>query len=243
MARLQPERPDPVLDWTAEETGRPALRRSALPRRADTFATHIAFDSEYYLSIAAVGYDDPRGHAVRGSRWRRAAQLRLHAGLPVRHASRGRPAHLARHGPASHGRRDCGRGRVPGSDARRHARALQPGPPPPCRWRAPSARRSTCSSSRRASSWPRCTARPSSWRLSFGALAPSRIDARCWRAALPSSRCLTRPVGIALVLPIGVGLALLVLLWHRRRARGERRGARSRAPSWSAGSWPYLRRC
>ena len=30
-----------------------------VPRRAADFNTHIAFDSEYYLSIAVVGYDDP----------------------------------------------------------------------------------------------------------------------------------------------------------------------------------------
>jgi hypothetical protein len=58
VARLHPERPDAVLEWTAEETG---LRRNAgRPYLAEpVFNTHIAFDSEYYLSIAVVGYDDP----------------------------------------------------------------------------------------------------------------------------------------------------------------------------------------
>jgi len=56
--RLRIERPDPVLGWTADETGvrrnenRPYLREPVLN-------SHVAFDSEYYLSIAVFGYDDP----------------------------------------------------------------------------------------------------------------------------------------------------------------------------------------
>jgi hypothetical protein len=56
--RLRIERPDPVLVWTADETGvrrnenRPYLREPVLN-------SHVAFDSEYYLSIAVFGYDDP----------------------------------------------------------------------------------------------------------------------------------------------------------------------------------------
>ncbi len=58
VARVAPDRPDPVLSWTASETG--LQRANGRPYLGvDTFATHIAFDSEYYLSIAAVGYDDP----------------------------------------------------------------------------------------------------------------------------------------------------------------------------------------
>jgi hypothetical protein len=56
--RFYIDRPDRVLIWTAEETGlrryadRPYLREPVLN-------SHVAFDSEYYLSIAVVGYDDP----------------------------------------------------------------------------------------------------------------------------------------------------------------------------------------
>jgi hypothetical protein len=56
--RIRIERPDPVLVWTADETGvrrnenRPYLREPVLN-------SHVAFDSEYYLSIAVFGYDDP----------------------------------------------------------------------------------------------------------------------------------------------------------------------------------------
>jgi len=52
------DRPDRALVWTAEETGlrryanRPYLREPVLN-------SHVAFDSEYYLSIAVFGYDDP----------------------------------------------------------------------------------------------------------------------------------------------------------------------------------------
>ncbi|HEY6607878.1 MAG TPA: mannosyltransferase family protein [Candidatus Limnocylindria bacterium] len=58
VARVAPARPDAVLEWTASETG--LQRANGRPYLGvDTLATHIAFDSEYYLSIAAVGYDDP----------------------------------------------------------------------------------------------------------------------------------------------------------------------------------------
>ncbi len=58
LARVAPERPDQVLEWTAGETG--ARRAGGRPYLGeDVLASHIAFDSEYYLSIAVVGYDDP----------------------------------------------------------------------------------------------------------------------------------------------------------------------------------------
>ena len=58
VARLAPERPDFVLNWTDQETGISPL--PGRPKLAEPkFNTHIAFDSEYYLSIAVAGYDDP----------------------------------------------------------------------------------------------------------------------------------------------------------------------------------------
>ena len=58
VARLQPDRPDQVLSWTAQETG--VRRFGGRPYLAEpTLGSHVAFDSEYYLSIAVVGYDDP----------------------------------------------------------------------------------------------------------------------------------------------------------------------------------------
>ena len=71
VARLEPERPDFVLSWTDQETG--LRRHGGRPYLSEPlFNTHIAFDSEYYLSIAVVGYDDtevpqytpPRGPMV-----------------------------------------------------------------------------------------------------------------------------------------------------------------------------------
>jgi hypothetical protein len=51
------ERPDRVLVWTPDET-----RQRRDPQRPylndDVLNSHVSFDSEYYLSIAAVGYDD-----------------------------------------------------------------------------------------------------------------------------------------------------------------------------------------
>ena len=57
VARLEPERPDFVLNWTDQETG--LRRHGGRPYLSEPlYNTHIAFDSEYYLSIAVVGYDD-----------------------------------------------------------------------------------------------------------------------------------------------------------------------------------------
>ncbi len=63
QARFAPERPDYALFWTPNETrsnslrDRPYLREPLLNR-------HAAWDSEYYLSIAAAGYDDPQMRAI-----------------------------------------------------------------------------------------------------------------------------------------------------------------------------------
>ena len=52
------ERPDRVLVWTPDET-----RSRRDPQRPylneDVLNSHVSFDSEYYLSIAVLGYDDP----------------------------------------------------------------------------------------------------------------------------------------------------------------------------------------
>jgi Mannosyltransferase (PIG-V) len=58
-ARLEPERPDRVLGWTARHTTDD--RFEAHPYLGGpTLNTHVSFDSEYYLSIALVGFDDDR---------------------------------------------------------------------------------------------------------------------------------------------------------------------------------------
>jgi hypothetical protein len=56
--RFEIERPDRVLVWTPSDTGRhdPAQE----PSLTDPFLNQqVAFDSEYYLSIALNGYEDP----------------------------------------------------------------------------------------------------------------------------------------------------------------------------------------
>jgi hypothetical protein len=56
--RLGLRRPDFVLDWTPSETG--AHSQDGKPYLIDSFLNeHVAWDSEYYLSIAVGGYDDP----------------------------------------------------------------------------------------------------------------------------------------------------------------------------------------
>ena len=56
--RVTLERPDNVLVWTADETGLQSHREQ--PNLLDpTFAGQVAWDSEFYISIAVAGYDDP----------------------------------------------------------------------------------------------------------------------------------------------------------------------------------------
>jgi hypothetical protein len=62
QARLQPSRPDVVLAWTQYATSQPALDcRSRL--NDPFFNQHVKYDSEYYISIAVAGYDDPEVQA------------------------------------------------------------------------------------------------------------------------------------------------------------------------------------
>lgn len=62
-ARYAPERPDRVLPWTAAETG--AHRHDQQPYLLEPFLHQLkAWDSEFYLSIATRGYDDPAVRSV-----------------------------------------------------------------------------------------------------------------------------------------------------------------------------------
>jgi hypothetical protein len=67
QARLQPAKPDYTLAWTQYETdeGFPvATGPGCRPYLADpNMNEHVAFDSEYYIAIAAAGYDDPTAAA------------------------------------------------------------------------------------------------------------------------------------------------------------------------------------
>jgi hypothetical protein len=62
-ARLPLERPDRATSFSADETG--PGRLEGRPYLAGGFLNaHVAWDSEYYLSIALHGYDDPGMRAV-----------------------------------------------------------------------------------------------------------------------------------------------------------------------------------
>lgn len=66
-ARVQPARPDYTLAWTPSETGADfpaATGPGCRPMLSDpNMNEHVAFDSEYYISIAVTGYDDPNAPA------------------------------------------------------------------------------------------------------------------------------------------------------------------------------------
>lgn len=62
-ARYAPQRPDRVLEWTQYETG--ARSHDQQPYLLEPFMRQfVAWDSEFYLSIAIHGYDDPAVRSV-----------------------------------------------------------------------------------------------------------------------------------------------------------------------------------
>ena len=62
-ARFQPQRPDLALDWLMTETL--ANSQNGKIYLVDPFMNdQVAWDSEFYLSIATVGYDDPAVRAI-----------------------------------------------------------------------------------------------------------------------------------------------------------------------------------
>ena len=62
-ARLPLARPDRATSFSADETD--PSRHQGRPYLAGSFLnSHVAWDSEYYLSIALHGYDDPQMRAV-----------------------------------------------------------------------------------------------------------------------------------------------------------------------------------
>lgn len=66
-ARFEPRRPDYVLPWTPSETGHTS--RDDKPYLIEPFMNaQVSWDSEFYLSIATRGYDDPyvRGVFIPG---------------------------------------------------------------------------------------------------------------------------------------------------------------------------------
>ncbi|MCB9450607.1 MAG: hypothetical protein H6672_04165 [Anaerolineaceae bacterium] len=62
-SRLELKRPDRALSWTPQETARTSQNNK--PYLLDPFMNRqVSWDSEYYLSIATVGYDDPDTRTV-----------------------------------------------------------------------------------------------------------------------------------------------------------------------------------
>jgi len=64
-ARYQPLRPDYALMWTPTETGVNSMN-GRIYLTYPFMNNQIAWDSEYYLSISIVGYDDPAAPSLQG---------------------------------------------------------------------------------------------------------------------------------------------------------------------------------
>ena len=78
-ARLQPERPDDALFWTATETTL-GSQDEKIYLNEPFMNNHVAWDSEFYLSIAIVGYQDP---AVRGVQMTGAQAVEIRPGVSM----------------------------------------------------------------------------------------------------------------------------------------------------------------
>src|SRR5580698_9521251 len=63
QARFQLQRPDTVMDWTASWTNAGAAARHPY-LQSETMKGHAAWDSEFYISIALHGYEDPAMRAA-----------------------------------------------------------------------------------------------------------------------------------------------------------------------------------
>lgn len=78
-ARYDIQKPDHVLSWTASRTNE--QRKSEQPYLADPFMNaQVGWDSEFYLSIALQGYDDPQVRAVP------ATETQINRSLPLNYA-------------------------------------------------------------------------------------------------------------------------------------------------------------
>lgn len=64
QARFQPARPDRALSWTPSET-LSSSNKGKIYLLDPFMNAQVAWDSEYYLSIATVGYDDPAVQGIR----------------------------------------------------------------------------------------------------------------------------------------------------------------------------------
>lgn len=61
--RFEIQRPDRATPWTADETG-PDSHKNQPYLREPFLNAHVAWDSEFYISIALHGYDDPQMRAL-----------------------------------------------------------------------------------------------------------------------------------------------------------------------------------
>src|SRR5512139_693012 len=85
QARFTPKRPDYALNWTPNETG--SGSQNGKPYLLEPFLNdHVSWDSEYYLSIAVGGYQDPQMRAMRPDfTWNRPrdSQVKLNSEEPT----------------------------------------------------------------------------------------------------------------------------------------------------------------
>jgi hypothetical protein len=92
-ARLTLQPPDYALSWTPAET-RPHSQDDK-PYLNDPFLnSHVSWDSEFYLSIATTGYDDPRVRAIRALPGRVVVVDPVAATPPLPNSPDGRPLSL-----------------------------------------------------------------------------------------------------------------------------------------------------
>ncbi len=68
LMRFAPERPDHALGWTAKQTV-PGAQSDRIYLNDPFMNQQVSWDSEYYLSIATVGYQDPAVYGCTVNNW------------------------------------------------------------------------------------------------------------------------------------------------------------------------------
>jgi hypothetical protein len=69
LMRFVPERPDHALGWTAKQT-LPGAQSDKIYLNDPFMNQQVSWDSEYYLSIATVGYQDPAVNGCTVNNWK-----------------------------------------------------------------------------------------------------------------------------------------------------------------------------
>ena len=247
QARFQLQRPDTVMDWTASWTNAGSAARHPY-LQSQTLKGHAAWDSEFYVSIALHGYEDPAMRAaspqstpdaeIAGSKKGHPAWVSLnHAffpGYPFAMGLIARPLAAAGFDPVDAA--NLGGVIVSMVSALFAMFAIAD--------LAQNGREAEAGDGVRAAFylavWPAAVFMAQVYSealflaLSFGALAVMRRGGWAWAAALAVAAVFTRATGVLLVIPFGITWFML------REGRTLSRGVLAASPLIAYFAWRLL---